>query len=408
MDTKATYRVPSNNVGQLVSKVERANRRAAKLGVEPIRLTLGDTADLQIDDLYAIRVRNVTIEGQAPRIAGWTFVATLQHLGEDGNLVRTIPGVSLPESYRTQNPACDHCNLVRRRNDTYVLQNDAGDLRQVGSNCLQDFVGGLDPHAAAAMAEILQGLNECAEGLRDDDGFDGGIGRNSRVINLVSYLAIVAHSIQQGGWVSRAQARDSFKDGMATADVALSLMFDRSAEAQRERKSARQQYLQEAEDALRWSRETLAAKAELNDYEYNLVVATKQDFVDLRMLGLAASLIPAYRREIEQEIQRKQQAETSRYVGTVGKRETFELTVAGTRTIEGQYGTTTLYRFLDRSGNVLTWFSSGIARYTDEEGLKPAIEVGQTYRIKGTIKKQEEYRGVQQTILTRCKIEGRG
>jgi len=49
---------------------------------------------------------------------------------------------------------------------------------------------------------------------------------------------------------------------------------------------------------------------------------------------------------------------------------------------------------IDLSGNHLTWFASG-----------SDMEVGNTYKLLGTIKKHDEYNGVKQTILTRCKVK---
>ena len=47
----------------------------------------------------------------------------------------------------------------------------------------------------------------------------------------------------------------------------------------------------------------------------------------------------------------------------------------------------------DDSGNVAIWFTSA-----------GDMEVGKTYRIKGTIKEHSEYKEIKQTILSRCKV----
>jgi len=81
----------------------------------------------------------------------------------------------------------------------------------------------------------------------------------------------------------------------------------------------------------------------------------------------------------------------SRHMGTLGKRETFRLTVDRIFDTDGQWGTTHIHQMCDASGNVFKWFS------TSEK-----LDAGVTYDVKGTVKSHETYRGEAQTVLTRC------
>ena len=79
-----TYGIPKVNLAVLVEKIEQANKKALKLGVEPIGYELLGEYDVPAGkDLYVTHVR-VRVVGQTPRIAGWTFCGTLQHLEADG------------------------------------------------------------------------------------------------------------------------------------------------------------------------------------------------------------------------------------------------------------------------------------------------------------------------------------
>lgn len=85
----------------------------------------------------------------------------------------------------------------------------------------------------------------------------------------------------------------------------------------------------------------------------------------------------------------------SEYVGTVGEVYDNEVEVVSTFVSHaGYYGPTTIIGMKDADGNKLVWFSSGMA----------SVERGEKIRIKGRVKKHEEYRGVKQTTLTRCKV----
>ncbi len=61
----------------------------------------------------------------------------------------------------------------------------------------------------------------------------------------------------------------------------------------------------------------------------------------------------------------------------------------------GYYGTMVgIHCFEDESGNVIVWKTSSA----------PDMEIGDKVTIKGTVKELGEYKGVKQTVLTRCKI----
>jgi hypothetical protein len=65
----------------------------------------------------------LTLHGETPHFAGWHFLAALEHL-DGANILRGVSGEEIPAEFRTRGPACDHCKVSRRRNDTYVLRHE--------------------------------------------------------------------------------------------------------------------------------------------------------------------------------------------------------------------------------------------------------------------------------------------
>ena len=61
-----------------------------------------------------------------------------------------------------------------------------------------------------------------------------------------------------------------------------------------------------------------------------------------------------------------------------------------------RYDVRWLVTFKDENGNDFSWFTTGDWS-TEDEGKK--------FAVKGTIKEHKEYKGIKQTIITRCKIE---
>lgn len=84
-------------------------------------------------------------------------------------------------------------------------------------------------------------------------------------------------------------------------------------------------------------------------------------------------------------------SDISEYQGKVGERLEFFLTVEKAIELEGYYGRSIMYIMKDDDGNCFVWTTS--AKFWEPET---------EHHIKGTIKEHKTYRGVKQTILTRC------
>ena len=83
----------------------------------------------------------------------------------------------------------------------------------------------------------------------------------------------------------------------------------------------------------------------------------------------------------------------SRHFGTVGKRETFTLTVERVNSIESQYGVTHIHTMRDAAGNVAVWFAT-------REKLE-----NRTYQLLATVKSHGVRDGIAQTVVTRCAVK---
>lgn len=404
--TNATYRVHESKKAWLTEKLAKLNRKATRLGTMPVTLTWGEdvivertseSGGAKVYDHYTM----ATVTGIAPKVGGWTFVATLQHADEAGNVIRSVPGTEkdLPLSFRTVGKVCQHCNAERRRKDTYVLRNDAGEYKQVGANCLGDFLGGRDPHAAAMAAEIAF---EVAEAAESSDHCDSSY--RTRV-DLTSFLAQVAAVVRiEGRFVSRKAAQAYEEAGgapmMTSGDIASICCFPSSPES----KKMAAKYMPTNEDvataeaALAWVEETFASKDPdtRSDFEHNLVVVTSSKALEGRSFGLAAAVVGMYRRHIDGEVERKAREEAgkaSQHFGAIKERVAFQAKLLMSRSIEGFYGTTYLYKLITAEGNLVTWFSSGNA---DDLFSKDEFR-----SFIGTVKAHEEFKGEKQTTVNR-------
>jgi hypothetical protein len=226
-EPRTTFRVPESNLSKLQERIGKLAKRAVKLNCEPPVLTVGEreTVEYRDEDGFA-KIRHyfsVEVKGTAPKLNGWEFVAVLQPVADEdgkelGNILRNVPGCehSVPENYRAAESRCEHCNTWRRRNETFVLRSDAGVWKQVGRNCLADFLGHASPERYAAMAEILFDAADLA-GLAEDEDWEGGH-RHINRFAAEEVLAVASTAVRTVGWTSRKVARE-FQKSKATADL---------------------------------------------------------------------------------------------------------------------------------------------------------------------------------------------
>lgn len=408
-ETNRIFEIPSSNFPKFQERWEKLVRRANKLGIEPPAFVVlseeirpskvqkkrwsEDKNDYETywEDI-ALLYKMVQLQNPIVQVAGWEFAATLEHLGTEGNITHNISGSDLPIRYRNCDPGCDHCQTKRYRKDTFVVFNrETNEYKQVGSSCLTDFLG-VDGSLFAAMAEIYSTATELASA--SESSSPGSCGDFFDYLD--TYLSYVAETIGVSGWLSRKVAREL--DKMATSDVAYRHLhpspYDRMLDRLFDKPSEKSILL--AKDSIAWCENLSDAEVEASEYLHNIRVIARRGIVGTRQYGYAASIVSSYQRALGDKANKErnnQARNTSDYVGEVGKRTNFNVMVEKVLEFEGTYGLTLIHLMADEVGNRLVWKSSG-----------KAFEIGVPIRIKATVKRHGEYKGIKQTELSRCSL----
>lgn len=393
--TSEEFLIPSQNIDTLEERLNALNKRAKRLHCCPISFEKFGT-ERKEDQYGRINIYyHVRITGETPIINGWTFVATIQHTG-NGNIVRSVPGVTREgelTSYREVDAKCDHCNKYRLRNDTYVVKNERGEVKQVGKSCLKDFTGHKDPMMVASMAEYLAEAKEACENALDD--FWGAGMSGKKVFDLEYFLSWVHACIRKYGWTSKSSLEE-WSAGGSTSDQAIYMIEEFHKDPDHIEFKPEDRDREEANAALEWIRGNDWNTD--NDYLWNLHTACKGKVISHREFGLTASLFAAYGKAIDIKRERETASKTSEWQGNIGDKLVVSITCNSVTYSEACYGrrvtVTNIYHLTDEKGNRYTWFSSN-----------DVLEKGHSYILKGTIKDHSEYQGIKQTVLTRCKIQ---
>lgn len=404
------YSIPEFNMESLEKKLVRIQNKCKKYGCEFKYERVGEHFEEKcvIDELdefnCAVRTHkeivkyiDIDVEGVAA-VNGWQFAASLEFT-EQGNIIKGVEGIEIPKRYYDCSPWCEHCKTARERRKSFIVYKaETGEFKQVGKACLKDFTGGLSAEDVAHFESFIKEIEQASE----FPSF-GGFGKS--YYDVKEFLVYVAEVIRLYGYtkndgfnVSTAQRADEIYAykmlKRRIGDSALARV--RNAE-DKGFDAKRPESVEKAKTVAEW----ITGNEKDDNYFHNLKVACSLDYCEAKVLGLLTSSFPAYDRELEREAERRAkearlatEAEESKHVGEIGDRVTIENgEVICLTSWETQFGTTYVYKIVDKDNNVFTWKTSKIVWHDR------VIE-----KITGTVKEHKEYRGVKQTELTRCKV----
>ena len=393
VESTRTYQILADKKNRICEYLSKLNKRAAKLGLSPIACEFGKAYMGEVDyqtegggwSKKSALLIPTTISGPFMICySGWIFMAAIQHLPE-GNIIRSISEEPCPVEYRTANSDCDHCQINRRRNDTFIVKNSAtGQIKQVGSSCIKDFLGHTVDNVIgkAEFAADLVSFLDSAEKEFDRMG--------EPTYSIAEFLNQTAAVIRVSGWVSKSKAEET---GSAATVEFVKIAI--TAQSAKDRVEITEVDTRLATAAIDWCEELSDVDCERSDYLYNIRVIARAAYVERRTMGFAASIIAAYNKYLTDKLAKEQMADSA-HVGQIKQRTTFILRVTNHFNYETVYGVTHKYIFSDMLGNVFTWAASS---FQD-------LEIGHVYTVLGTIKDHVEYKGTKQTVLSRCAVKG--
>ena len=388
------FRIALEKLDGVKTSIDKMNVRARKLGVPEIAFTVTEETetekrllpgyDPQIDnaDDWTVYVHFTfcVLDGKAPKLDGWSFVAALDHDTAGGALpiIKRSPrdeaqGVDL-DSYRRAENVCDHCGYKRDRLKTYIVVHDDGRTMQVGSTCIKDFLGGVSPERIARWSESVWDLFDEVGGAEGYDMVEGGGGYDRHSIDLRRFLTLAAASARVEGWRSR------WIDGerhQGTADEALHLMHSR---AKQDRDWVSENVTDDdaaaVDAALEWLNTEVAERDDLSEFEHNMVAicGDGRTWIKYGDAGIAAFLPQMHARHLGKVAERKVREKAnaaladSEHIAAEGDRVKLTFTVIFNRGFDGYYGTRYLTKGLTPDGNLIMWWGSGNAASQMEEG----------------------------------------
>ena len=378
MDTN-TYTVLFEKVEELTKKLNRLQKKANKYNV-PFSFSFGEpyAVDInRVDDFgekYTIKyeVVDLAIESEIIRKDGYTIIAHLEH-SENGNIVNTFVGETKAEWVHMA-PFCEHCNSNHNLKYTFLVSN-GDEIKQVGKTCLQEYCG-INPQMIGAMNEFCDDLGEYTPEFCDRESIPC-------VFDALLTLALAIDVVKEQGYIKS----DEFNSNKSKICSRIGTYHPSEESYNKAVKLA---------EGIEAMNVDVAVVNCLN----NVQSRVKGFYCKPSDFGYFAFAPVAYERYLKRiEEQKRREAEKdamgalSEYVGTIGERTDFAVKECKLlTTFDSDFGTTFLYRFIDKADNVLIWFAS------------TTIETEGVSQIKATVKNHTERDGVKQTIVNRVKV----
>ena len=337
----------------------------------------------------------IEVEGTA-KVDNWECVAVLE-FHEVGNIIRKInTEIDIPERFKHSENICEHCNSKRNRNNLYVIHNvETDEWKQVGGDCLKLYTFGLSMEYVVA---FLNGITELEE-------YNNIVGSGKKYYSVQSILAYAVEVIAKTGYFNS-------NSNLPTRSLVEWLIFNHLGKAiegmnnelARERMlvsfSAKDFFKPDTSDTVNAIIEYYKGLEDNSEFIHNVQVMLNEGYVLAKNIGYLCYLPQGYAKHIQMEIEKaKRLSEKHEHFGEVGKRYKDKAVqrVDFLTSWATEWGTTFLYKFTLENGEILVWKTSHslFAELPDD---------CECDKITFTVKGHEEYRGIKQTEVTRCKL----
>ncbi len=259
-----------------------------------------------------------------------------------------------------------------------LLASPAGEQIQVGSACMQDYLG------ITAVPTMF------FDAEADIDQFIGGLDKGETLYTPETVLAAACAIVKEHGYVRASEPGST-----------VSLVWTVLSPANRFEAEIAREYaplVQDARVEARELREWLLSEEFSGDSEYvrNLKNIAAGEMVTPRRVGLLASAPQAYAKAQERSLIREREAASIRneHYGEVGEKVTVRVKVQAINYSENQWGVSTIYTLLSEDGYVFKWFA--------KDSVLGDKKTEEWFTVRGKIKKHDEWNGTKQTQIYYC------
>ena len=421
-------KIHEDNLSIFNEKLKELNEKFSKKGLPLINCSMEEKEMFRVDEWtkektpYTLYVATLSSDFNNTNLSGidveFEGVVSLVE-GNENDKIFTFKNINY--SNLLANCSCDKCHKKIGRNK-YLVFSKVGkevetrdDLVVLGTSCAKDYF----PFSIESYFGYLESAFEELGSYDEFSGSFGGCSSHYHTLSAIYYATLACsdnlncyekEGVTKGnvlGWLNNLKMdkytyyRDAYpipSNPIPFEDVIswVKDMYDTDEFVSDFHTNARSVFFKTLDDGTREMRN------EINEKYMGIAVyaffSAKQNHD--KMVA----------KKIAEEERAKANAKVE-YYGAVGDK--FELTLTFDKSFgfEGAYGFTYIHLFHDDEGHQFKWSSSNgtykveYDKTADFGGVEHCeFEVGHKYLMKGTVKAHNEYKGVKQTVITRCKV----
>lgn len=402
-----TFEIPEARYSRLSARIATAAARAPKAGLPvPVLSRISARAlEYTVKDalshirggpgtrVVSVSMVTVGLDNFSPAIGDWSVVGYREAFRRKDREPLYSDSGDVPQNIRGTKLCCDHCGYSRARKTTFVVKNaESGTVSQVGSSCLEAFIGHSSGYVAdlTELGSILREFEEAAR--RDIILSEEFLEEEVRTV-----LAVAFRRVSDDGFLGTAAARESGYTA-TWRHVEADLAACRSPDAREEDMKVTAADFMAADDIIA----SYAADGEDGGFRSAVRKAIGRGVANMRDVAVLTAAASLHAHDLQRDAERaksKEAAATSANVGEKGQRIEFVGRVRNISSFAGQWGERCYVSIFDADGNLLLWKTNG----------GHGLDEGMAYEMKGTVKEHKicergRYEGAAQTVLSRVVV----
>lgn len=427
---------------QVEKQVRKLYKKADTLGVEKPVVDFSEpyfhtysTGELNPENPFAkiegdfqkfqIEVFDLTIKvPETLQFNGWKPIAFLDYSDQVYIQMDIDKDYDYDFEKSLENCNCEHCKTNRFRRKLWVLQNEeSGEFKKVGSSCVAEFTG-MSP---TKFFKMFQFINKQLDEISNEDIMWGRSGKIRKPENYIAFeideVLTVAHNVIEidGDFIKSEwdyNGYESFRinEGESTTDKVKEVLMQQHMS--NEDYKYNPYYLpkgsvnNEVVDGIKYYVENVHEVKKVTEKRYNTKIGGHEEvefdnefdlnvksILDKKRVRFFDVGIICYIPQLYNYYLKNKDKPESDHVGTIGQKEPMEVIVSYTKTIDTQFGLSTLYKMVDTEGNIITKFGTINERYIADES--EIIKEGTKLKFNAQIKEHSEYNGKKETLIGR-------
>lgn len=399
-------------VERAVKRLEAANKRLERAGMEGFvwqvvareeNLIPKKTGFNGITDY--IDVVDLIVDYPEVKTATHDFVGSLTQ-EESGMITRLSEGTELG-GWRPRESFCDHCGTKRRRNFTVIVRDhETGEYAQIGSSCVEGYLG-VDPAHLFSLNFDPLGDDAELESISSKYGPVSHVEHKADVRKALALAFVVSNNGEdykkRTDWWQGIPVQRNFSDVSTYSSVVASLRdLDEDHPDYEWSKDLQKRAQDLLDDGMidNFISEVLTDEKDSGEYIQNLKVLLSGEQCHFRNLGALVAAVSVYKRRqrAKWNLEGQSTFKVNEWLGKPDDKLTdLKAKIERIRFKNNPYngGLTAIVTMRLDSGHELTWFAS----------TPPDADEGNDVEIKmTTIKKHDEWQGRKSTVVTRTKL----